>query len=183
MERTRINAIMQRAAAGDDAAFGALAAAVQDELFRLALAQGLPREDAAEATQETLTRAYARRSGWREGSDAVAWLCGIAMNVVREYRRRRRRAATWQASNGAAACAAPATDAQLADGGDREQLWKMMDAVAALPARQREAVACRFLRRMSIRQTAEAMRCAEGTVKSAVAAALARLRSILEKQR
>ena len=56
-----------------------------------------------------------------------------------------------------------------------------MEAIQRLPPRQREAVACRYLRQMSIRRTAEAMGCAEGTVKSAVSAALERLRGILQE--
>ena len=43
---------MDEAASGNDDAFTALAAEVQGELFRLALANGLRRDDAAEATQE-----------------------------------------------------------------------------------------------------------------------------------
>ena len=62
-----------------------------------------------------------------------------------------------------------------------EQLQHLMKAIAELPPRQRQAIACRYLRRMSIRQAAEVMGCAEGTVKSAVWAALARLREILQE--
>jgi RNA polymerase sigma-70 factor (ECF subfamily) len=172
MDHARITALMDRASSGNDEAFGALALAVQDGLFRLALAQGLGRDDAAEATQEVLLRAYSGRSAWRAGSDAVAWLCGIAMNVARECRRRRRRgtgglAWVWQDDAG---------------GPDSEQLRLMIEALNDLPLRQREAVACRYLRRMSVQATARAMGCAEGTVKSAVFAALRRLREILEKQ-
>ena len=88
IDRSRINELMDDASSGDEAAFGGLASAVQDELFRLALGNGLRREDAAEATQETLMRAYSGRAGWRLGGNAMAWLCGIAMNVVREILRR-----------------------------------------------------------------------------------------------
>jgi RNA polymerase sigma-70 factor (ECF subfamily) len=184
-DRTQINALMDQASSGDDGAFGALASIVQHELFRLALAQGLQREDAAEATQEALMRAYSGRAGWRGGADAMAWLCGIVLNVVREQRRKQRRRQTvwldWTT------CEAPGeggTDRLAGKNAlDPEQLQYLMEAVDGLPPRQREAIACRYLRRMSIRETARAMGCAEGTVKSAVAAALDRLRSILEKDR
>jgi RNA polymerase sigma factor (sigma-70 family) len=55
----------------------------------------------------------------------------------------------------------------------------LMEAVAELPSRQREVIACRYLRRMTVRETAEAMGFAEGTVKSAVSAALDKLRDRL----
>ena len=181
IEHSRINALMEQASSGDDVAFGTLAREVQDELFRLAGALGLRRDDAAEATQEALLRAYANRSRWKPGTDAMPWLCGIAVNVARESRRREKRKAlflrlAWQEASGREA------EIQMApgDGLDGERARLVGDAMACLPERQREAVACRYLRRMSIRETALAMGCAEGTVKSAVSAALERLRTVLE---
>jgi RNA polymerase sigma-70 factor (ECF subfamily) len=151
-------------------------------LFRLALAQGLRRDDAAEATQEALLRAYAGRGKWRPGRNAMAWLCGILVNVVREYHRRRRPRGPppddpgWhRAADGAIQ---PAADGN--DPGD-EELRQLVEAIGRLPPRQREAVACRYLRGMSLRETAAVMGCAEGTVKSSVSAALQRLREILQR--
>src|SRR4051794_23351430 len=80
MDRARMNGLMDRACMGDAVAFEGVAGTAQDELFRLAMALGLGREDAAEATQETLMRAYADRGSWRRGGDAMGWLCGIAVN-------------------------------------------------------------------------------------------------------
>ena len=85
--RIHITTWMDQAASGDDAAFGHLADAVQDDLYRFALAHGLRRDDAADAVQETLLRAYRMRSRWRPGGEAMTWLWGICMNVVREARR------------------------------------------------------------------------------------------------
>ena len=62
-----------------------------------------------------------------------------------------------------------------------EELRQLREAINRLPPRQRETIACRYLRGMSLRQTAEVMGCAEGTVKSAVSSALERLREILQK--
>ena len=168
---------MDLASAGDTAAFGEVARHVQDGLFRFARAHGLGPADAADATQETLLRAYRRRSSWRLGSDVSSWLYGIAMNVVRETWRRRRHAAP--AGFSAACLAAPPADD---DGPTPDELARLGACVAALPARQREAVACRFLRRMSVRQTATVMGCAEGTVKAAVFAAMKNLRSAMRAE-
>lgn len=182
-DRTRINALMDRASAGDDAAFGALAAAVQDEVFRTMLALGLGRDDAAEATQEVLLRAYARRQVWRAGSDALAWLCGMAVNVVRECRRRRRRGHALVANLGRQLAEEGNDRSTEGVGWEPEQVERLMQAVEDLPPRQREAVALRYLRRLSIRDTAAALGCAEGTVKSTVAAAVERLRQCLRNER
>ena len=165
---------MDQALAGDGQAFGRLAGAVQDDLFRLAISQGLTKTDAGEAVQETLLRAWRGRQKWISGRDAVAWLAGIAMNVVRERRRRRPMAVLDPALLAAAEMV----------GGDAEtdavDLGELAGAMAALAPRQREAVTCRYLLRMSVRETALTMGCAEGTVKAAVAAALANLRKHID---
>ncbi|HWE02206.1 MAG TPA: RNA polymerase sigma factor [Tepidisphaeraceae bacterium] len=184
IEHSTINALMEQASSGDDAAFGALAAAVQDELFRLAGALGLRRDDAAEATQEALVRAYANRSRWTAGTDAMPWLCGIAVNVAREARRREKRKklflrAAWHDASAREAESPIGSDG---DGLPQDESRLLRQAVAGLPDRQREAIACRYLRRMSVHETALAMGCAEGTVKSAVSTALERLRAVLEDQ-
>jgi RNA polymerase sigma-70 factor (ECF subfamily) len=181
LDRARINGPMDRAAAGDPDAFAAVARETQDELFRLALANGLSRDDAAEATQEALLRAYAGRGGWRRGADAMAWLCGILLNVVRECHRRRQRSRILAAADGPAAADLAEQPAAGGRPWEAESLGPLTQAIDRLPPRQREAIACRYLRQMSIRQTAAAMGCAEGTVKSAVSAALERLREILQE--
>jgi RNA polymerase sigma-70 factor (ECF subfamily) len=181
-DRSRINALMDRASAGDHDTFGALASAVQDELFRLALAHGLHREDAAEATQETLLRAYAGRRKWNRGADAMAWLCGILVNVAREcHRLKWPRSMVWDDPGGPRAADGGRQATARDDDPGPEELRQLREAINRLPPRQREAIACRYLRGMSLRQTAEVMGCAEGTVKSAVSAALERLREILQK--
>lgn len=52
-------------------------------------------------------------------------------------------------------------------------------AVARLPARQREAVDLHYFAGLSVAETAAAMGCADGTVKSTLSDARARLRTLL----
>jgi len=175
-DRAQGNEWMRSASTGDTEAFGKLAGAMQDELYRLALACGLGRADAAEAAQETLLRAYRRRKSWRSDGDAAAWIYGIAMNVAREFRRKRRRGAMIGLDGGAVAAEPPSDDRA-----GPVDIAALAGALDALPPRQREAIACRYLRGLSVRDTAAAMACAEGTVKAAVAAALANLRRSLRE--
>ncbi len=170
-----IDGLMDRAAAGDDDAFGRLALAKQDELFRFAVAHGLAAADAAEGVQETLLRAYRGRSRWRSGAKAWPWLLAIAMNVVREFRRKRR------GHLGGIDIEALAREPGPGGGQQADRLRPLADAIKALPPRQGEVIACRYLRQMSVRETAAAMDCAEGTVKAAVSAALASLRQKLKR--
>ncbi len=170
-DRIHITTWMDQAASGNDSAFGQLAGAVQDDLYRFALAHGLPADDAADAVQETLLRAYCMRGRWRPGGEAMTWLWGICMNVVREMLRRRRSHPVQGLDLSLLAGPAEATSP-----GDPD-LAALASAIDRLPARQREALVCRYLRRMSVRDTAAGMGCAEGTVKAAVAAALENLRA------
>jgi RNA polymerase sigma-70 factor (ECF subfamily) len=178
LERSKATELMDRASSGDDEAFGVLAAAHQDDLHRLALSQGLCAADAAEVCQEAMMRAYRRLDAWRRGGDARAYLAGIAVNVAREFRRRKRGErlgldpAIVEAAMSTEAPAKPSP----ADGVD---VRRLAEALELLPPRQREAVTCRYLNRMSVAQTAKALGCAEGTVKAAVFAALGNLRKIL----
>ncbi len=63
VDRGQAGAWMDRALAGDDRAFERFARAVQNPLYRFALAHGLRRCDADDAAQETLLRA-ARLQSW-----------------------------------------------------------------------------------------------------------------------
>jgi RNA polymerase sigma-70 factor (ECF subfamily) len=176
-QRARISEWMDRASTGDDEAFSSIASAVQDDLYRFALGQGANSADAAEAVQETLLRAYRGRDKWKKGWDALSWLYGMTMNVVRELRRQWRRAGAYGLDlDGVQARQAPAVEPPL----DPAEMTALVAAIESLPDRQREAVTLRFLQEMSVKDTAEAMGCAEGTVKAAVFAALGNLRKVLK---
>lgn len=163
---------MDAAAGGDRKSFSDLALATQDELYRYALRRGLADADAGEVVQETLTRAYVARRRWRAGGDAVGWLHGIAANVVRETFRRRERPA--ETLDGIATSEYES---------DVYELDRLREAIAALPERQREAVSLRMLEGLSVRQAAERMGCAEGTVKATLFAAMESLRKAMKVYR
>ena len=135
VDRLQLNAYMRRACSGDCQAFGALAADVQDELYRLALAGGLQQADAGEAVQETLLRAFAGRQGWRQGSDVMAWLCGFVVNICRERYRDRRRRLALPLEKCHASHVLQGTAASVP--WEPEHLQQLKKAIAKLPPRQR----------------------------------------------
>ncbi|MGB0102434.1 MAG: SigE family RNA polymerase sigma factor [Nocardioides sp.] len=56
----------------------------------------------------------------------------------------------------------------------------LMAALASLPQRQRACVVLRYFEELDVRETAAALRCSEGTVKSQTSRALASLRAMFE---
>lgn len=56
----------------------------------------------------------------------------------------------------------------------------LMAALARLPERQRACVVLRYFEELDVRETAAALRCSEGTVKSQTSRALASLRAMFE---
>lgn len=175
-DRSQCNNLMNLASDGDSDAFGQLAGGAQDDIYRFALAHGLHKADAAECVQETLLRAFQSLKKWKQGSDAMSWLYGITINVIRESKRRRRHYDCFLDSS----ILATVTDNSRPPP-DADMLALLNHAIEKLPDRQREAVACRFLRRMSLAETASVMGCAEGTVKAAVNAAVLNLRETLRR--
>ncbi|MFI6735085.1 SigE family RNA polymerase sigma factor [Nonomuraea sp. NPDC050451] len=68
---------------------------------------------------------------------------------------------------------------QRVEGGDRDMVMDVNRALAAVPARQRATLVLRFHCDLSVEQTAHALGCSTGTVKSQTARGLATLRSML----
>jgi len=65
------------------------------------------------------------------------------------------------------------------EGGDRDMVMDVDRALAAVPPRQRATLVLRFHCDLSVEQTAHALGCSTGTVKSQTARGLATLRSML----
>ena len=118
--------------------------------------------------QESLTRAWLRLGTYRpaRGSPRV-WLLAIVADQARRSRRRQHR----QALSRPVAARSTSSDDDL----DLER------AVRGLASRQRLAIELHYFADLSIAESASVMGCAEGTVKSTLADARARLRSLLKE--
>jgi RNA polymerase sigma-70 factor (sigma-E family) len=130
------------------------------------------RQTAEDTAQEAFARALRRWSSVRGMERPVGWVYVVAMNVGRRAAARRQRDAR---SESEAMPPAP-VDAT----GTVVTRLALRDALALLPPRQREVVVLRYLADLSVDETADAMRCAKGTVKSTLHAALAALRIELD---
>jgi RNA polymerase sigma-70 factor (sigma-E family) len=126
---------------------------------------------AEELAQEALVRLWQRWDAVSSKGNPDGWLWTVALNLSRSKRRRRtaeQRARVRMGQTPVVTDDAPTADAVA-----------VRDAVSALPDRQRVAVTLRYFAGLSIRQTAEAMSCAEGTVAAHTHKALDSLRDAL----
>jgi RNA polymerase sigma factor (sigma-70 family) len=126
------------------------------------------RGDAEDIAAETLTRAYARWATVR--GHAEPWVVTTATNLALDLHRRTRTAGSRRHL---------LVEATAAPDQCLEYRLDLVRALAALPRRQREVVALRFLADYSEQTTATALGIDVGTVKSHTARALAHLRVLV----
>lgn len=124
---------------------------------------------AEEAVQEAFVRTYA---GWwrlRRPERAQWYLRSAVVNQCRSRVRRRitedrGNRAVWAADGHVGTAGVPGADADGTDAAD--QAREVLEAVRALPERQREAVILRYYADLTDAQVAAALGCSTGTVKS-----------------
>jgi RNA polymerase sigma-70 factor (ECF subfamily) len=173
-------ALVERARRGDSAAYEALVRAHQDIAFRTACLFAGSAAEAEEAAQEAFVKAWRALPRFRAGAPFRPWLLAIVGNEARNRRRaagRRAGLAARAATERPSSDAAASPEAVLLASGERREL---LTALEALDERDRAVIACRYLLDLSERETAEALGCRRGTVKSRLSRALERMRLELE---
>ena len=148
------------------AAFPGLYTAAYRAAFRL-LGNRAEAEDAA---QEACARACLRWNRLTRNGSATPWVVRVATNLAIDQYRRRQRA---QAETGSAPRAVDSADSRRLD---------LHRALETLTDRQRDVVVLRYVADLSEAQTAAALGCAPGTVKSHATRGLAALRAALAEE-
>jgi RNA polymerase sigma-70 factor (ECF subfamily) len=168
---------VRRAQHGDHDAFDQLAELHMTALFRLACVIVGP-DDAADATQDALVRAWRDLPRLRDPDRFTAWLNRILVNGCRD----RVRARTRQLRE---IRVVPLTDGppDVTDHTARlDQSVSLSAAVARLPFDQRTVIGLHYAAGLTLRQAAEALGVPVGTAKSRLAAALVALRADLGEE-
>jgi len=171
--------LVERARAGDGAAFAALVSNEEEIAFRTAYLIARNAADAEDAVQAALAKAWRALPRFRRGSPLRPWLLAIVANEARNRRRGagRRDALALRAANEVpSGGAAPSPEGSLLAA---EQRRELLAALERLRDDDREVLSCRFLLDLSEAETAEVLSLARGTVKSRTARALERLRAEL----
>jgi RNA polymerase sigma-70 factor, ECF subfamily len=172
--------LVGRAKRGERDAYEEIVRRHQNIAFRTAWVITGSAADAEEAAQDAFVKAYRALDRFREGAPLRPWLLTIVANEARNRVRaagRRERLALRVAEERRPGGAVPSPEAALLD---LEQRDELLAAVAALPDNDREAIACRYFLDLSEEETAAALGCPRGTVKSRLSRALDRLRERME---
>ncbi len=140
-------------------------------LRRLALLLCQDRHRADDLVQQAVIRVYVH---WAKASAADNTDAYVNAILVREFLHERRSSWTRRVSVTDHVPEEPILTA------DRDGLMDLQAAVAALPPGQRAALVLRYYCDLNIDQTAAALGCSTGTVKSQTAKAIAALRSRLD---
>lgn len=158
---------------GEDERFAAYVSARSRWLRRMAylLCQDWHRAD--DLVQTAVTRLYVH---WRR-AEKVENLDGYTRTVLLRTFFAEQRTLRWRRGGIDSPTPEPA-----AAGTDLEAEMDLRNALRNLPPRQRAAVVLRYYCDLSVEQTAEAMNCSTGNVKSQTARGLAALRRILETE-
>lgn len=154
--------------------FEQLYAATRDALYAYVMGVLGNRDSAEEVTAQAFERAYRKRSQLdRERGDARAWLFGIARNAALDELRRLRRHAP------------PASDVAVDQLGvvhvgiDLDERIALRQALAALPAGDRELIALKYFVGMNNREIAAVTGQGESNVGTRLSRITTSLRSAL----
>ncbi len=157
---------------------GASSTAELDGLYLLAYRLLGNRADAEDACQEVLTKLYQCAPTLRSGTVVRAWLRRVCVNCCLNVRRRRKSRAhpDSYAELTDNLPSSAATDDSVAEAAFRRAVDQ--GPPRALP-RQRATFVLRHFHECSVKETAQIMGCAEGTVKVQFSRAVLRLRGLL----
>lgn len=177
--------ILDSARAGDTAAFEELVKFYRDDLLRVAYRFVGNYEDARDVIQQVFVKVHQNIGRWEPRAPFWSWLYRIVVNESLGWKKReQRRYGLVSPLEEMPYPDAPSEDASPLDQAQWEEFGKQVyDAVKQLPQMQRATFILRFREELSVKETAAALGCAEGTVKANGYHAIRRLRKILEAQR
>ncbi|TME19748.1 MAG: sigma-70 family RNA polymerase sigma factor [Chloroflexi bacterium] len=173
--------LIARAQRGDAAAYEEIVQRYQQIAFRTAYVITGSSADAEDAAQEGFVKAYRALDRFRLGADVRPWLLRIVANEARNRVRSsgRRHQLELRLTEGfRPGDAAPSPEAVAVAADERRRLLAMVNA---LSHEDRLVIASRYFLELSGEETAAALGIAEGTVKSRLSRALARLKARVEE--
>ena len=177
--------LVERAKAGERAAFAGLLERFESRALALARQMGLGREDAQDAVQDAFLRLFRYIHRFRSGESFTSWFYRIVVHSTYDQlrRSRRQRALSLDGEARAAAESIPDPSAGAPIGSDAARLReRVASALGCLAPQERAAFVLRDHHCLETAEVARAMRVARVTVRRHVSNARRKLRERLEGQ-
>jgi RNA polymerase sigma-70 factor (ECF subfamily) len=181
--------LIERARAGDRSAFRDLVRQYEENVYFLALGMTRNHHDAEDLQQEVFLKAYRHLDGFRGEARLGSWLYRIAVNTCLDQRRRKR--FTLLRRSIPLEPGGPGFEAveerRFANPEENMRTARIREevhrALLVLTPLERSVFVLRHYNEFSIREVADALDRAEGTVKNTLFRALRKLRRELEARR
>lgn len=172
-------ALVEQVRGGDAGAYEQLVRRYQEIALRTAFVITGSSADAEDAAQEAFVKAYYALPRFRPTAPFRPWLLRIVANEARNRRKAagRREHLVLRLTAGHDAARGTISPEEAALTGERRDT--LLRAINRLRDDDRLVLACRYFLDLTEAETAAALDCAQGTVKSRLSRALGRLRSVL----
>jgi len=175
--------LIERIREGDLSAFDELMNKHSKSIYYLAFRMTDSREDAEDIRQEVFVRVFRALPKWKPRASFYTWLRTVTMNLCIDHHRKRIRRQTKPLEDRDGNVMDIPTDSSsdpLRKAEGEELMQKVLLAAEKLSSRQREAFMLFHYADMSLKEAAEAMDCAVGTVKAHLNRATAKMRDLLQ---
>ena len=177
--------LFRRARNGDPEAFGQLMEPMEQLIWRVCWHYTGDREAASDCGQDAMLRIWRGLGNYRGDCAFESWVYRVAANCCMDWLRKKKRDKSvsmepMREQGFDPADPSPGTEAQAVAKDERRRL---REAIAQLPEDQREALILTQLERVPYEEAARMLEVSEGTVKSRVNRAKARLRELLSPER
>ncbi len=177
--------LLRRAQSGDPEAFERLMEPLEQLVWRVCWHYTGNREAAEDCGQEAMIRIWRNLANYRGECALESWVYRIAANCCMDWLRKKKRDRSVSMEPMVEqgfdpADDSPGTEEQVVAKDERQRL---REAIALLPEDQREALILTQLEKVPYEEAARALGVSDGTVKSRVKRAKARLKEILSAER
>lgn len=177
--------LLRKAQHGDPEAFEQLITPLEQLIWRICWHYTGNRESAEDCGQETMIRIWRSLDSYRGDCALESWVYRIAANCCMDYLRKKKRDKSvsmepMQEQGFDPADPSPGTEEQVVAADEQKRL---REAITMLPEDQREALIMTQLEKVPYEETAKLLGVSEGTIKSRVNRAKARLKEILSGER
>ena len=177
--------LLRRAQSGDPEAFERLMEPLEQLVWRVCWHYTGNREAAEDCGQEAMIRIWRNLANYRGECALESWVYRIAANCCMDWLRKKKRDKSvsvepLREQGFDPADESPGTEEQAVAKDERQRL---REAISLLPEDQREALIMTQLEKVPYEEAARTLGVSEGTVKSRVNRAKARLKEILSAER